>query len=69
VKKKRTKPTYRIRNWKEYNTALVRRGSLMLWIEEGAIEMWVNHKLSGKRETPQLYTDTAIECMLTLKAV
>lgn len=41
----------------------------MLWIDEGAIEMWVNHKLTGKRGAPQTYTDRAIECMLTLKAV
>jgi IS5 family transposase len=41
----------------------------MLWIDERAIEVWVNHKLTGKRGTPQTYTDTAIECMLTLKAV
>ncbi len=41
----------------------------MLWIEEGTIEMWVNHKLSGKRGAPRIYTDVAIECMLTLKAV
>lgn len=41
----------------------------MVWIDEQAIEMWVNHKLTGKRGTPKVYTDTAIECMLTLKAV
>lgn len=41
----------------------------MLWIDERAIEMWVNHNLSGKRGASKTYTDTAIECMLTLKAV
>ena len=41
----------------------------MLWIDEGAIEMWVNHNLSGKRGASKTYTDTAIGCMLTLKAV
>jgi IS5 family transposase len=69
VKKKRTKHTYRIRNWKEYNTALVRRGSLTIWVDEGAIKRWLNHKRTGKRGCPRTYTDTAIGCMLTLKAV
>lgn len=69
MKKKNTKRTYRIRNWKDYNTALVRRGSLTLWIDEGAIEAWVNHTRTGKRGAPQTYTDIAIVCMLTLKAV
>jgi len=32
------KPTYRIRNWAEYNTALVQRGSITLWFEDKAIE-------------------------------
>jgi transposase len=41
----------------------------MLWVDEGAIGMWVNHKLSGKRGASKTYTDTAIGCMLTLKAV
>ena len=25
---------YRVRNWKDYNQALIRRGSLTVWIEE-----------------------------------
>lgn len=41
----------------------------MLWVDEQAIEMWVNHKLSGKPGASKTYSDTAIECMLTLKAV
>jgi Transposase DDE domain len=41
----------------------------MLWIDEQAIEMWVNHKLSGKSGASKTYSDTAIECMLILKAV
>ncbi len=68
-KKKNTKLTYRIRNWKEYNTALVKRGSLRLWVDEKAIEAWVNHRRTGKPGAPQTYTDTAIVCMLTLQAV
>ncbi len=28
---------YRVRNWSEYNRALVRRGSQTFWIDEQAI--------------------------------
>ena len=35
---------YRVRNWPEYNRALVRRGSLTLWVDEQAIKSWrVSH--------------------------
>jgi hypothetical protein len=40
-----------------------------IWVEERTIEGWLNHVRTGKRGTPKTYTDTAIECMLTLKAV
>jgi hypothetical protein len=32
--------TYRVRNWKQYNDALVRRGSLTLWVERDTLEAW-----------------------------
>ncbi len=28
---------YRVRNWREYNRALVRRGSITLWVDEQAV--------------------------------
>ena len=31
---------YRVRNWSEYNRALVRRGSLTFWIDEQAVSGW-----------------------------
>ena len=31
---------YRVRNWPEYNRALIRRGSLTFWIDEQAISGW-----------------------------
>ena len=41
----------------------------MLWVDEEALQAWVNHRRTGKPGAPQTYTDTAIGCMLTLKAV
>jgi len=61
--------SYRIRNWKDYNKALVHRGSLTVWFDQSSIEAWHNTVHSGKRGRPQLYSDLAIQCCLTLKAV
>jgi hypothetical protein len=60
---------YRIRNWREYNKALVNRGSLTVWFDEKSIEEWHNTELSGQRGRPHAYSDTAIICVLTLRAL
>lgn len=63
------KQSYRIRNWRQYNKALVKRGSLTLWFDEKSIQKWHNVELSGKQGRSFTYSEIAIECMLTLKAV
>ena len=69
----RTKPSpkrrYRLRNWRDYNAALVRRGSLTLWCDEAAIAGWVARGRTGRRGRPRTYSDLAVTCMLTLQAV
>jgi IS5 family transposase len=67
VTKKKTKRTYRLRNWKEYNKALVRRGSLTLWVSEDVLSAWHNTARTGTRGKPADYTDTAILCMATIE--
>ncbi|MFN2454944.1 MAG: IS5 family transposase [Pyrinomonadaceae bacterium] len=69
MKQKRTKRTYRLRNWKEYNKALVGRGSLTLWVSDESIAQWRETRHTGKRGAPRTYTDTAILCMATLEEV
>jgi IS5 family transposase len=69
VKRKKTKRQYRLRNWKQYNKALVERGSLTLWVSDDIIEGWHNHQRTGKRGKPLCYTDTAILCLATLEEV
>jgi len=69
VKRKTTKSTYRLRNWKEYNAALVKRGSLTLWIDQDSIAAWQHPPASGRRGKPRTYSETAIECMATLAEV
>ncbi len=67
--KKKTKRTYRLRNWSQYNKALVRRGSLTIWVSEDVLQAWNNTARTGKRGKPAFYTDTAILCMATLEEV
>lgn len=69
MKRKNTKSTYRLRNWSQYNKALVRRGSLTLWVTDDILAQWQNHQRTGRRGTPQSYSDTAILCMATLAEV
>src|SRR3954462_15421566 len=59
---------YRIRNWKQYNEALVRRGSLTLWVDDTTLDAW---KYQGPtQQGAQIeYSDTAIECLLTLRSI
>jgi DDE family transposase len=66
---KPAKQTYRIRNWAEYNAALIQRGSFTLWLDEAMIEHWYNTEKSGQRGASNTYADLAIQCALTLKAV
>ena len=60
---------YRIRNWSQYNEALVNRGSLTLWVEAGVLDRWQNQKKTGQRGASKQYSDLAIETLLTLKSV
>src|SRR5512135_1149369 len=62
------KSVYRIRHWKQYNEALVRRGSLTLWLDPATIDAW-RHQGPTQQGTQLQYSDLAIECLLTLRAV
>jgi hypothetical protein len=62
------KSAYRIRNWKQYNDALVRRGSLTLWVEQETLQAWRYHGPS-QRGAQFRFSDLAIECLLTLRTV
>jgi Transposase DDE domain. len=66
---KKKKQQYRIRNWREYNAALVERGSLTFWFDEEVIQSWHPQGRSGRRGRPVTYADVAIQCMLILKGM
>jgi hypothetical protein len=66
---KKKKQQYRIRNWTEYNKALVERGSLTLWINTRSTDTWLDHDCPARRGRRRTYTDAAIQCALTLREV
>lgn len=64
------KKAYRVRNWKDYNSALINRGSITLWIDEESINGWyADNDSPKKRGRPKKYSDIAIRTMLLLKQV
>ena len=69
MKHKSTKTQYRLRNWRNYNRALVQRGSLTLWFSAEVLAVWKNTQRTGKRGHPQSYSETAILTMATLQEV
>ena len=61
------KQAYRVRNWSEYNQSLVNRGSLSFWFADDVIAAW-QLEPEGKIGRPQLYSDTAILCALSIQS-
>ncbi len=66
---KKTKRQYRVRNWREYNAALIQRGSLTVWVDEAAVSNWIEAQRSGQRGASRTYSDVAIQAVLVFKAV
>jgi len=64
----KTKRTYRIRNWKQYNASLIQRGSISLWISEEVQQRWYA-PADGREGRPCKYSDIAIQAILALRTV
>ena len=62
------KSLYRVKNWSEYDKALVQRGSITIWMWEGFEKTWlyVGEKQRGNQFD---YSDQAILMMLMVKEV
>jgi len=69
VKRKKTNASYRLRNWREYHSALVQRGSLTRWINDEVVTAWRHTESEGKRGHPRTYTETAILTMATVQEI
>jgi len=61
------KRQYRIRNWQQYNRALIGRGSLTLWIDTRSTDTWLDHSCPRRRGRRRTYTDAAILCALLVR--
>jgi len=64
----RRKELYRVRNWSEYDHALVQRGSLTVWIADDFEKTWF-YQGPSQRGSQFDYSTQAITIMLTLKNV
>ena len=64
----RPKTLYRVKNWSEYDKALVQRGSITFWMSEGFEKTWL-YAGEKQRGSQFDYTDQAILVMLTVKEI
>jgi Transposase DDE domain len=62
------KARYRVTNWPEYEAALIRRGSVTVWLTEEAVEAW-HAPATGERGGQPVYSAIAIETSLALRLV
>lgn len=62
------KQRFKVINWPRYNKALVRRGSLTLWIDGEALRGWRDRR-PHHHGHPFVYSDNAVTCALTLRHV
>ncbi|MBV5347007.1 IS5 family transposase [bacterium] len=71
-KQKRTKPCpkalYRVKNWSDYDKALVQRGSITFWMSDDFEKTWL-YAGEKQRGSQFEYTDQAVLMMLTVKEV
>ena len=64
----RPKTLYRVKNWPEYDKALVQRGSITFWMSDDFEKTWMH--IGEKQRGSQFdYSDQAILVMLTVKEV
>ncbi|WP_335921072.1 transposase, partial [Shewanella algae] len=63
------KPRYKTTNWKQYNQALINRGSLTFWIDEEAIATWKATTEPSKKGRPLVFSDLAITTALMVKRI
>jgi hypothetical protein len=64
-----TERTYKIHNWSHYNKALIQRGSINIWVEDGSLKKWLSFSHTGNSGRPETYSDDAILMLLMLREV
>ncbi|PCS22488.1 Mobile element protein [Candidatus Enterovibrio escicola] len=63
------KVKHNISNWKQYNQALVNRGSVTFWRYVAVIKVWHCLKHHGHRGREFIFSNTAIETALMVKGI
>lgn len=58
---------YKVTNWREYNASLVSRGDITVWFDEDVIDQWEHDNAICRAGHPFVYSDLAIETLLTLR--
>ena len=71
MSKKTTKKRYgrKVRNWSAYNQALVNRGRFMLFLAQSILDSWYEVTDNPKPGAQVVYSDIAIEAILSLAYV
>ena len=67
-KNKKKKARYKITNWSEYNQSLVKRGSIILWVDDDLL-CPPQSFLKRSRGRPFSYSDGLIQGILQLSLV
>lgn len=62
------KPLYRVKNWSEYDKALVQRGSITFWLSDDFEKTWW-HTGKKQRGSQFDYSEQTIQTMLTIREV
>ena len=62
------KQRWRVTNWPAYEAGLRQRGDLAIWLDEAALSGWSAPRRTTRGGQP-LYSDAAIELVLTLRLV
>ena len=61
------KKRYEVKNWSKYNEALVKRGDFTFWFSEEVVDVWEHENEAKKNGRPFIYSDLAIETLLTIR--
>ncbi len=66
------KKKYHVRNWREYNRNLEKRGSIFFWIDDEVLNGWYllkKDKANSKRGRPKKYADNVIRSLVIIGIV
>jgi hypothetical protein len=64
---KQARTAYKIRNWSQYNAALVNRYDITFWFSDEILSQWKHENKYSGQGRPFTYSDLAIETLLTMR--